>query len=166
MAAGNDDMNMNSVNKAGSKWKEYSSVINGVMLVLGFAGTFAYLGSYKTTIEGGIAENKAGIADLAKDQATRWEAHMQLHKDRLAEVKEREGATGARISAVEKATADNSRQNDNLVYRVTVLEQKSDAVTKTVNEIQAALQQLASDQRVSTEILKRLDSQISDGRRK
>lgn len=162
MAAGNEQMNMSSVNRAGSKWKEYSSVINGIMLVLGFASMFLYLGSYKTTIEKGIEENQANIAALSKDQSDRWEVHMQLHKDRLAEVKEREGATGARIQGVEKAAAENSRQNDNLVYRVTVLEQKSDAVTKTVNEIQAALQQLASDQRVSTEILKRLDSQISD----
>lgn len=90
---------------------------------------------------------------------------MQLHKDRLGEIKERDGATNARIAGVEKAAAENSRQNDNLVYRVTVLEQKSDAVTRTVNEIQATLQQLASDQRVSTEILKRLDSQISNQKR-
>lgn len=155
-------MNMSSVNRAGSKWKEYSSVINGVMLVLGFAGTFLYLGSYKTTIEKGIEENRASISTIVKEQSDRWEAHAQLHKDRLGEMKEREGATSARITSVEKSATENSRQNDNLVYRVTVLEQKSDAVTRTVNEIQATLQQLASDQRVSTEILKRSDSQISD----
>lgn len=92
-----------------------------------------------------------------------WTAsHEQLHRERLAEVKEKEGALNSRIGSIEKDADTSERQVDNLVYRVTILEQNRDALTKAVQELQGAIQKLATNQEVSTEILQRLDRAINN----
>lgn len=107
-------------------------------------------------IGGGIAiwvDKSRDIEDLQN-----WRtAHDQVHRDRLGEVKEKEGAFNARLDASEKDTELTSRQVDRLESRVAVLEQNRDVLSKSVQELQTTLQKLATNQEVSNEILKRLD---------
>lgn len=111
-------------------------------------------------IGGGIAiwiDKSRDIEDLQS-----WRnAHEQVHKDRLGEVKEKEGAFNARLDAGEKNGDLTSRQVDRLESRVAILEQNRDALVKAVQDLQGQLQKIATSQEVSNEILKRLDRAIN-----
>jgi len=61
----------------------------------------------------------------------------------------------ARISTVEA----DVRKYDNLVYRITVVEQTNAAVTQKLDDLQQAVNTQSGDIRVMREILQRLESQ-------
>jgi predicted nucleic acid-binding Zn-ribbon protein len=89
-------------------------------------------------------------------------AHEQVHKEGLSQVKEKEGSYNTRLATIEQAADAGDRKIDNLAYRVTILEQNRDALTMAVKELQGAIQKLATNQEVSTEILQRLDQAINN----
>lgn len=77
--------------------------------------------------------------------------HDQYHKDRLAVVSQSEGRTEQRLSALEGA----ARKLENIEYRMTVQEQGSANLAKSVEELKATVNNLGTDIRVIREILER-----------
>lgn len=77
--------------------------------------------------------------------------HEQYHKDRLAEVSNASGKTEARLVALELGF----RKLENIEYRMTVQEQGSANLAKSVEELKTTVNSLGTDIRVIREILER-----------
>lgn len=99
------------------------------------------------------AQRDADLTTLRRDFTDYRVAHEQVHKDRLATVSGIEARTDARIVALETAI----RKQDNIEYRVTVVEQGSANLARAVDELKAALNSVVTDIRVVREIVTRLD---------
>lgn len=79
--------------------------------------------------------------------------HAQLHKDRNVAISADAARTDQRFIAVETM----GRKVDQLEYRVTVQEQGSVNLTRSVEELKSNVSTLTADTRVILEILKRMD---------
>ena len=79
--------------------------------------------------------------------------HEQMHKDRLATVTGIEARTDQRIASLEEEV----RKIDGLAYRLTVQEQGSANLARSVEELKTSVNSLGTDIRVMREILQRLD---------
>lgn len=101
------------------------------------------------------AQRDADLSTLRKEFTDYKTAHEQLHKDRLAAVSAIEARTDQRLSGLELS----SRKQENIEYRVTVVEQGSANLAKSVEELKAAVNNQSADLRVIKEILTRLDTQ-------
>lgn len=81
-----------------------------------------------------------------------WVAnHEQLHKDRQAVVTADTARHDTRLGAIETAL----RKVDNLEYRMTVQEQGSANLARSVEELKATVNSLGTDIRVIREIVER-----------
>lgn len=84
-----------------------------------------------------------------------WQVnHEQLHKDRNVTISSDQARTDQRLTGLEA----DSRKIENLAYRVTVQEQGSANLAKSVEELKNTVNGQSADIRVMLEILKRQDS--------
>lgn len=150
-------MNARSISQG---WQQYSSMINGVLLVIGFAATFITVGSYKTDLEKTLSANTKDIAALEARQADLWLKHAELHKERLAEVKANDASTNERFRISEQRANEVDRKIDNLTYRVTVAEQSTANITSSIRELQGLVNKTAGDLQVVREILQRMEARV------
>lgn len=127
---------------------KYEINLNTIILVLGLAGVTAGWGAVwgQTTfkIDREISDRQTWVAN-----------HEQLHKDRLAQVSAIEARTDQRLQTLET----NLRKVENLEYRITVQEQGSQNLTRSVEELKATVNNLGTDIRVIREIVER-DRQV------
>lgn len=119
--------------------------LNTVVMTIGFAGGL---------VAWGVTWGSFTSEVRALDQRTAvWATnHDNYHKDRLAEVKIRDGRIDADIATLK----DDIKQIDNIAYRVTVVEQGQQATTKSIDELKIAISQQATDIRIVREILEQL----------
>lgn len=150
-------MNARSISQG---WQQYSSMINGALLVLGFAATLMSFGSYKTDLEQSIATNNKEIEAIKAKQDGLWSQHTDLHKERLAEVKANEASTNERFRISEQRANEVDRKIDNLTYRVTVAEQSTANITSSIRELQGLVNKTAGDLQVVREILQRMEARV------
>lgn len=125
--------------------------INTTVAVGGFALTLL------VSIAGWSA-NAASFRSSVEEMGRKYDGwitqHEQLHRDRLAAVSATEARFDARIGTLETAV----RKQDNIEYRVTVVEQGSANLARSVEELKAALNSVVTDIRVVREIVTRLDT--------
>lgn len=106
---------------------------------------------------GGMIWNAAAFKTSVDEMRAKYDnwivTHEQLHKDRLAVVSATEARFETRIAAIES----NMRKIDNIEYRMTVQEQGSANLARSVEELKTSVNSLGGDIRVMREILQRLD---------
>ncbi len=102
------------------------------------------------------AQQQAGVGELQRKYDNWIAAHENLHKERQATVTGDTARLDTRLTALETAT----REMENIKYRVTVLEQGSLNLTRSVEELKTAVNGQAADIRVMLEILRRMDPTI------
>lgn len=108
------------------------------------------------TLFGMIIGGVAIWVDKSRDieELETWtQAHEQLHRERLAEVKEREGKTAERFRGIE----EEIKKIDQLEYRLTVTEQSATTTSQALNRVTEGLSDLKGDIRVVREILQRME---------
>ncbi len=124
--------------------------INTTIAVCGFALTLLVsIIGWSTS----AATFRASVEEMGRKYDGWITQHEVLHKDRLATVSATEARFDARIGALETAV----RKQDNIEYRVTVVEQGSANLARAVDELKAALNSVVTDIRVVREIVTRLD---------
>lgn len=124
--------------------------INTTVAVAGFALTLLVsIVGWSTS----AATFRASVDEMGRKYDGWIANHEQLHKDRLATVSATEARFDARIGVLETAI----RKQDNIEYRVTVVEQGSANLARSVEELKAALNSVVTDIRVVREIVTRLD---------
>lgn len=119
-------------------WKYEINVTTVAALVMFIAtagGWFWSDGQYRQEIRGWIV------------------AHENLHKDRQSIISSDTARADQRLGFLES----EARKYENVVYRVTVLEQGSVSLGRSVDELKTAVNAQAADMRVMLEILRRLD---------
>lgn len=127
-------------------FKRFGSLINFSVLLIGFLAMFITAGSWKTTVENGIAESK------------RWqEDHMSYHRDRLAETKEIQGAVNARLGKQDDLQQQDARKLDTLEQRVTSLEKGLNTVEQNAAMTNRSLNDISGKLQVVQEILSRIE---------
>jgi hypothetical protein len=77
--------------------------------------------------------------------------HEELHRDRMAVLTGQEARTDQRLTALEAA----ARKLENIEYRMTVQEQGSANLAKSVEELKNTVNSLGTDIRVIREIVER-----------
>lgn len=128
--------------------------INTTVAVCGFALTLLVSGIGWTA---SAATFKASVDEMGRKYDSWIVNHEQLHKDRLATVSAIEARTDQRITTLEQ----NVRKVDQIEYRLTVQEQGSQNLTRSVEELKNAVNSQSADLRVIREILTRLDPRSS-----
>jgi len=124
--------------------------INTTIAVCGFALTLLVsIIGWSTS----AATFRASVEEMGRKYDGWIAQHEVLHKDRLATVSATEARFDARIGALETAV----RKQDNIEYRVTVVEQGSANLARAVEELKSALNSVVTDIRVVREIVTRLD---------
>lgn len=136
-------------------------MINGMLLILGFAATLISFGSYKSDLEKSISSNSKDIADIVAKQSNLWTQHAELHKERQAEIKASEASTAERLRVSETRANEVDRKIDNLTYRVTVAEQSTANITSSIRELQGLVNKQAGDLQVVREILQRMEARVT-----
>ncbi|MET3925622.1 hypothetical protein [Devosia sp. 2618] len=96
---------------------------------------------------------KASVDEMGRKYDGWIANHEQTHKDRLATVTGIEARTDQRLSNLEGET----RKIDELAYRLTIQEQGSANLARSVEELKTSVNSLGTDIRVMREILQRLD---------
>lgn len=151
---------MAGISKVENIWQRFGSMINtGLILSAVIAAVWKGGGIYEAmnnrdeTNAAEIRRVEQKLDNMAQDQVKAWEAHQQVHKDRLGDVKEREGRYEQRFIAIEK----EQRRTDQLEYRLNVQEQQSIQTSAAIKEFSSSLNSLSGDVRVVKEILQRLD---------
>lgn len=139
-------------------WKEFGSLINTGLLIAAVVGGIWRGGGWAEATSNAIAKNATAIERIERDQANKWLAHEQYHKDRLGETKEAQGKIDARLTAVEGGIAKLERKQDSFEYRLTQAEQSSAATASALKDIQAVVSKQSVDLGVAIEILKRLEA--------
>lgn len=105
---------------------------------------------------GGVAIWVDKSRDIAEIQ--KWRADTELTgKERMVATEASRARTDERFQNQEKADSIFDKQIDNVVYRVTVLEQSMANTTKVVSDVQESLNDLKSDLKVVRTILERQD---------
>lgn len=124
-------------------WKNewnVTTVIALVMFLVSIGGWFYTVGRGAENLQSERVRVDTWIAN-----------HEQLHKDRLATVSAIEARVDQRLSALEVT----ARKQENIEYRVTVVEQGSANLARSVEELKATVNTLGTDIRVIREILER-----------
>jgi len=86
------------------------------------------------------------------DARTKWVAdHENLHKERLAEVRNRDGAVDARLANLDSQI----RKFDELSFRVGAAEQSAKATAEAIKNLEAVVSDQSANIRVMREILER-----------
>lgn len=119
-------------------WKyeiNVTTVVALVGLIATAGGWFWSDGQYRQEIRGWIA------------------SHENMHKERQATVASDTARADQRLTFLEA----EARKYENVIYRVTVLEQGSVSLGRSVDELKAAVNGQAADIRVMLEIMRRLD---------
>lgn len=120
--------------------------INTLILLAGFAATAIGWGMIWGRFTGDVSA-------MAQKYDTYIVNHDQLHKERLAIVTGVEARTDQRITTIELTM----RKMENFEYRLTVQEQGSQTLARSVEELKNAVNSQGADLRVIREILTRLD---------
>ena len=93
------------------------------------------------------------------DEVKRWQAdHDKVTAERIIENRTLRGQTEERIKTVEKATLDNDRKQDQVAYRVTVLETSSAAQQQQQQRINEVLSEMLGDLKVVKELMQRQEA--------
>ena len=109
--------------------------------------------SLLTLLSGGIYVWANTTRDI--EELQRWRAdHEQYNKERLAEVKAREGRTEERFRSIESEV----RKIDNLSYRIAAAEQSAASTAAAIKDLQALVSAQSGDIKVIREILQRIDA--------
>lgn len=121
-----------------------NTIIQGVtLLVMGIGGVTIWV------------EKSRDIEELQS-----WRMSVeQSQKDRLAELRERDGRADERFRVLEGEV----RKIDNLTYRVTITEQSTATITTAIKDLQSLLNQQSGDLKVVREILQRIEASQRDG---
>lgn len=130
----------------------YEITLNTVIVLIGFVvgavGWGTSWGRLNTSVEQMAAKYDAWIA-----------AHELLHKERQAAIAANEARMDQRFITIEAAL----RKMENIEYRLTLQEQGSANLGKSVDELKASVNDLGGDLRVMREILERLDPRLRAG---
>lgn len=127
-------------------FQQFGSLINFAMLAIGFLAIFVTAGSWKTTVEAGLSDNK------------RWQdEHMLYHRDRLSETKENQGAVNARLSKHDDLQQQDARKLDNLEQRITTMEKAVNTVEQNAALTNRTLNEMNGNLQVVKEILNRIE---------
>lgn len=124
-------------------WKNEYNVTTVIALVM-----------FAATVGGWVYSSGQQTASIASERirVDTWIAnHEQIHKDRLATVSGIEARVDQRLTGLEASV----RKQDNIEYRLTVVEQGSANLARSVEELKATVNNLGTDIRVIREILER-----------
>ena len=105
-----------------------------------------------------VFESNRNIAALTENVEEWRTAHMDYHRDRLADLNTTTARTDQRLKVVEERMQELST----LSYRVTVVEQGAASLTKSVAELTAAMSVISGDIRVIRESILRLERANGD----
>jgi len=99
-------------------------------------------------------EKSRDIEDLQN-----WKiAHEQTNRERLAEIKERDGKIDATITGLTADINAQAKKVDNLEYRVAVGEASLSQMAATQKDLQESVSDMKGDIKVIREIVTRLDA--------
>lgn len=99
------------------------------------------------------ANTTRDIQDLVE-----WKtAHESTQRERLAEIKERDGKVDATISNLAQDINAQAKKVDNLEYRVAVSETSMTAMALAQKDMQGSVSDMQGDLKVIREIVTRLD---------
>jgi len=135
--------------------KEFGSLINSGLIVIAACGLVYKWGADTNEVGRRIDANAEAIAKFVIEDGRRWDGHAQLHKDRMGEIREKDGAVAVRLASIEQNAEADGRKIDNAVYRVTVLEQNRVGDSAAIREVQKSVTELAGDMKVVRELLQR-----------
>lgn len=91
-----------------------------------------------------------------------WRAdHEQYHKERLADVRASDATNATRLSVLDNRVNESERKIDQLTYRITVGEQSTINISKSIENLQATVNQQTTDLQVVREILQRMEGRTS-----
>lgn len=119
--------------------------------VLGLLGVFAAGISAWNGLGNDIARIDREIATRSQARDAWVAGHETLHKERLAEVRNREGAVDARLSAMD----GQIRKLDELSFRVGATEQSAKTTAEAIKNLEATVNDQSANIRVMREILER-----------
>ncbi len=145
---------MAGLGKVESAWSRFGSMINSGLIVLAALGMIYTFGVTNAERDGRITNLESKLEEIKATEATNWTNHLQLHKDRLGEVKERDGRYEQRFAGIEK----DLRRTDQLEYRLTIQEQQQVATSAAIKEIATGLNSQAGDLKVIKEVVQRLEA--------
>lgn len=124
--------------------------INSIIAVVGFALTIV------VSVVGwsaSAATFKASVDEMGRKYDGWIVLHEQLHKERNVEVSSAQARTDQRIATLEA----DFRKVDNIEYRLTVQEQGTASLARSVEELKGLVNNQGTDLKVIREILTRLD---------
>lgn len=148
---------MTALRQVEGTWQRFGSMINTFLILAAALGAIWQGGSYVERVENEIKANATDIGRVEREQASRWTAHDELHKNRLADVKSVEARTDERFKGLEGDVRKLSGLADNLNYRLTSNEQATTGIAQTVKDIQQSLSQQSGDLREIKVILERME---------
>jgi len=128
-----------------NKWN-LTTVVALVMFAATAGGWFYTSGQFTSS-----------VAEMGRKYDVWISNHEQLHKDRNIEVSSNSARADQRIVALESGVS----KIENLTYRLTVQEQGSANLSRSVEELKATVNNQSADIRVMLEILKRLDPTVA-----
>lgn len=137
MGVGTDEDRDMHIQRGKLEWN-----LNTILQILSLAGMLA-LGAFVW------ANTQRDILEL-EDWRVR---HEDYHKNRLADVRAVEAKSEERFRGLE----DDLRKLDQLEYRITMQEQGSATLARSVEELKVSVNDVKGDLRVMREILERLD---------
>lgn len=106
---------------------------------------------------GGVAFQVNQTRDI--DEVKRWQSdHDKTTEARVIESRTNRGQTEERIKANEKDIAANDRKQDQIQYRLTVVEQQTANQNQTMEGLKTDFNDVKGDIKVMREILQRLDT--------
>lgn len=145
-------------------WGRFGSFINTLLIIFAAMTAIYAYGQKDEATARDIRANKESLDRLdskmegyLKEGLKRWEDHNNMHRDRLGDVKEREGSVTAKLASLEEKTLLAVRSADQVSYRVTVNEEAIKSLTSTFKETNTNLSQVIGDMQVIKAILTRME---------
>ena len=99
-------------------WKEFGSLINTCLLLVGMATLFVKYGQEQEALRQSIIVAQADIERAKNDASSQWIEHMTFHRERASEIALERGRIDERFKALEKMTVTI----ENLMFRTTSIE--------------------------------------------
>lgn len=138
----------NPATKVTDLFSRFGSMINTVLILSAAAGLFVKYGRDQEAIASSITTISRDVKRL-ETEADR----------RTSDRKERDGVHNLRLSSVEKTAEADGRKVEQVLYRVTVLEQGRQSDAAAIKEIGNKVNELAGDMKVVRELLQRQAAQ-------
>lgn len=122
-------------------WKEFGSLINTCLLLVGMATLFVKYGQEQEALRQSIIVAQADIERAKNDASSRWIEHMTFHRERASETALERGRIDERFKVLEKLVITM----ENLAFRTTSLEAGLRETSNSRSQTEEKINRLVTD---------------------